>query len=53
MSNPNRTNDLQGNRLVANKRDWKKPVLDILELGNAEAGIAPHNPDAHFTHRSG
>jgi hypothetical protein len=51
MSNLTRTNDLQGDRPVATKKDWKKPMLDILELESAQAGIS-HLQDGRFTHHS-
>ncbi len=52
MSNQTRMNDLQGNVPVETKKDWNKPVLDILQLEGAEAGISRNN-DGKFSHRSG
>jgi hypothetical protein len=51
MSNQIRANDLQGNAPVEPKKDWNKPVLDILELERAESGISRNN-DGKFSHRS-
>jgi len=52
MSNQIRTNDLQGKTPVATRKDWMKPVLDILDLEDAEAGLSRNN-DGKFSHRSG
>jgi hypothetical protein len=45
-------NGLQGSLPVGIKKDWKKPVLDIIELERAESGFNHHTGDGRFTHRS-
>jgi hypothetical protein len=52
MKNPASTNAIQGQPPVARKKDWTKPVLDILELESAQHGIS-HVPDANYRHASG
>jgi hypothetical protein len=45
--------NIQANLLETNpiKKDWRKPVLDILELEHAQHGKT-HINDGSFTHRS-
>lgn len=35
MSNQIKVSDMQGNTPVNQRKDWQKPVLDILELQSA------------------
>jgi hypothetical protein len=52
MKNPASTNAIQGLPPVNAKKDWTKPVLDILELESAQHG-STHIPDGVLKHRSG
>ena len=51
MKNPASANAVQSIPPVT-KKDWRKPVLDILELESAQHG-ASHVPDGLSRHRSG
>ena len=52
MKNPASTNALQGITPVATRKDWTKPMLDILELENAQHGSI-HIADGNLRHKSG
>jgi hypothetical protein len=44
--------DEQGDRQISPKKEWSRPVLDILEVESAQHGITK-NQDRLLTHRSG
>ena len=52
MKNPASTNALQGMPPVVAKKDWTKPMLDILELESAQHGTS-HISDGNIRHHSG
>jgi hypothetical protein len=49
---PNRNAQHPASAIVPQKREWKKPVLDILALADAEHGVS-HINDATGKHKSG
>ncbi len=52
MKNPVSTKATQGWSPVAVKKDWRKPVLDILPLEQAQHGSS-HIADGVLKHHSG
>jgi hypothetical protein len=53
MTNAPSTNAQQQASFAAlERKDWKRPVLDVLALANAEHGQS-HVHDAVLTHKSG
>lgn len=52
MTNPPSTNAQPASPNVPQRREWTKPVLDILALANAEQGLSFVN-DHKGHHKSG
>jgi hypothetical protein len=51
MGDSTKMNGLQGTAPVSDKKNWKKPVLDIFELERAEGGTG-RTYDGHLKHTS-
>jgi hypothetical protein len=51
-NDPNTNAKHQASSTVLERKDWKRPMLDVLALANAEHGQA-HVHDGALSHKSG